>query len=63
MSEKGMCECSHHSIIPILAILFAIAFLLDYQGFLSAGSVNVIWPILVGIGGIVKLQESKCECC
>lgn len=63
MPNKGVCECSHHSIIPILIILFAIAFLLDYQGFLKAGSVNVIWPILVGIGGIVKLREDKCGCC
>lgn len=63
MKDNGTCGCSHHSIIPILMILFATSFLLDYQGVLAAGSVNVIWPILVGIAGIVKLEEDKCECC
>lgn len=63
MKDNGTCSCSHHSIIPILVILFATSFLLSYQGILAQGSVNVIWPILVGIAGIVKLQEDKCGCC
>jgi len=64
MNEKGgMCPCVHHNIIPVLTILFATSFLLDYQGFLSVGSINVIWPILVGIAGVIKLTEDKCECC
>lgn len=57
------CSCGHHTIVPIVAILFASTFLLGYQGVLSAEAVNVIWPILVGIGGVVKLVESKCGCC
>ncbi len=62
--DKGdVCSCGHHSIIPILMILFATSFLLKFQGLLSADSVNIIWPILVGIAGVVKLTEANCDCC
>ncbi len=63
MKENNTCDCSHHSIIPILTILFAVTYLLGYQGFFDAQTVNIIWPILVGIGGVSKLTEDKCACC
>ena len=61
--KGGVCNCGHHSIIPILVILFATTFLLGYQGLLEAQAVNIIWPILVGIGGVVKVTEDRCDCC
>lgn len=62
-NKNGICSHDHHSILPILVILFAISFLLQYQGLLAEDSVNVIWPILVGIGGMVMLVDNKCDCC
>lgn len=62
-AKGSVCECGHHNVIPILIILFATAFLLKYQGLLSADAVNVIWPILVGLGGVVKMTEHNCDCC
>lgn len=59
----GMCGCGHHNIVPILMILFGTSFLLQYQGILTVEAVNIIWPILVGIAGVVKLTEDKCGCC
>lgn len=61
--EKNTCHCNHHNIVPILVILFAVTFLFGYQGIFGAETVNTIWPILVGIGGVSKLSESKCGCC
>lgn len=61
--NKKSCVCSHHSILPILVILFATSFLLKEQGLLAVESVNIFWPILVGIAGIVMLVEDKCDCC
>jgi hypothetical protein len=61
--KKNICMHEHHNILPILVILFATSFLLKEQGLLAAESVNIFWPILVGIGGIVMLIEDKCECC
>lgn len=58
-----MCGCGHHNIVPILMILFGTSFLLQYQGILTVEAVNIIWPILVGIAGVVKLTEDKCGCC
>jgi hypothetical protein len=63
MKGNNVCGHDHHGIIPILVILVAICFLLQNQGLLAEGSVNVIWPILVGIGGIVMLIEERCDCC
>jgi len=63
MKENNTCSCTHHHIVPILTILFAVTFLLGYQGYFAADTVNIIWPILVGIGGIAKLSEDKCGCC
>lgn len=57
------CSCTHHSIIPVLIILFATTFLLGYQGIFDMMTVNIIWPILVGIGGITKLAGHNCKCC
>jgi len=57
------CECGHHSVIPVLIILFATTFLLGNQGLLQADAVNIIWPILVGIAGVVKISEVRCKCC
>ncbi len=62
-SNNKVCNHDHHSILPILVILFAISFLLQYQDVLAPGSVQIIWPILVGIGGMVMLIEDKCGCC
>ncbi len=61
--ENKICSHDHHSIIPVLVILIAISFLLQYQGILAENAVNIIWPILLGIGGMVKLVEDKCNCC
>ncbi len=63
MNSKDVCAHDHHGVIPILVVLFAICFLLKYQGLLTADAVNVIWPILVGIGGLVMLIEDRCDCC
>jgi hypothetical protein len=65
MDDKnmGVCNCGHHNIVPILIILFAISFLLENQGFLKPGAIGIIWPILVGIVGVMKLTERSCKCC
>jgi hypothetical protein len=62
-NKNKVCEHDHHSVIPVLFILFAISFLLQYQGILAPHSIDIIWPILVGVGGMVMLIEDKCGCC
>ncbi|MBX4211114.1 hypothetical protein KW783_04060 [Candidatus Parcubacteria bacterium] len=57
------CTCGHHTTIPVLMILFAVTFLLGNQGYLTSSAVQTIWPILVGIAGLVKLAEHHCGCC
>jgi len=66
MEEKmksGVCPCPHHKVVPLLVILFAFAFLLKALSVLTAESVDIIWPILVGAAGIMKLNKNKCKCC
>ncbi len=62
MPGKGMtCKCPHHKAIPVLIILIGLDFLLGATGTLSWNFVDVTWPILLMIGGIVKLV--RCGCC
>ena len=63
MNQGGECECHHHKFLPLLVILFALVFLLGNTGVFSSQLVGVLWPILVGLAGILKLGESKCRCC
>lgn len=60
---KNMCGCPHHKVLPILIILFGITFLLGNWGTFSQSTVNFIWPVLVIVGGFVKLTSRKCKCC
>lgn len=59
---KGMtCSCSHHKVFPVLVVLFALAFLFGNLGWLSMDVVGIVWPILVGVAGVMGL--GKCKCC
>jgi hypothetical protein len=55
------CKCPHHKVVPILVILIGLDFLAGAVGVLSWTFVDITWPILVIIGGIVKL--GGCKCC
>src|SRR3989344_6998598 len=46
-------------LIPILIILLALTFLLQPMKMLSAPVVSVVWPILLGLIGLVKLEEAR----
>ncbi len=66
MNEKmngNMCKCPHHSMLPILVIAFGGVFLLGALNVMTPGAVNVFWPIIVIIAGVMKLMGKKCKCC
>lgn len=62
---ENKCNCPHHKVIPLLIVLFGLTFLLGELGVLSSGAVSMIWPILVVVGGLMKLGEKAgmCKCC
>ncbi len=57
------CNCPHHKVVPLLVVLFAAAFLLRNLGVLDEQTVDIAWPILVGLGGLMHLTEGACKCC
>lgn len=59
---QNMCKCGHHKVIPVLVILIGLTFLLGAWGTLSWDSVSVIWPVLVIIGGLMKLADKSGMC-
>lgn len=63
MKNGETCSCPHHTIIPILVILFGLAFLLQALGVVSEYFTGVAWPILVILAGLQKLFGSRCKCC
>lgn len=44
---------------PVLIILLALTFLLQAMNMLSASSTSIVWPILLGLIGLVKLEEAR----
>lgn len=64
MTQQGnACKCPHHKIVPLLILLFGLDFLFGALGWLSPEFVNVSWPVLVALAGLMKLTEGKCKCC
>jgi len=59
VTAPGTCSCKCHKVKPILIVLLGVTFLLQSLGYLSWGTVNVIWPILIIIAGFSKM----CRCC
>jgi hypothetical protein len=45
----------HISILPLLVLLFALMFLFEALGYVSSATVAVTWPIIVGVGAIIKM--------
>lgn len=46
-------------LIPILIILLSLTFLMESMNMLSHPVVAVVWPILLGLIGLVKLEAAK----
>jgi hypothetical protein len=63
MAQGKTCKCGHHKATPILVILLGLEFFLGEVGALNWGFVNVTWPILVIIAGVVMLVSRTCKCC
>jgi len=61
--RKNTCTCTHHKLVPILALLFAILFLLHNCGYINDQFLSIAWPMLVGLGAISFLGEDECPCC
>lgn len=59
----GMCRCPHHKVKPVLVILFGVLFLLGSYGVVSEHTVEIGWPILVILAGLMKLFSGWCKCC
>lgn len=59
----GVCKCPHHKMVPGLIVLFGLVFLLGTFEVLTSYAVSIIWPILVILGGLMKMMEGKCKCC
>ena len=62
---QNKCMCPHHRVTPVLVILIGLTFLFGAWGVFSWDAVNVIWPVLVIIGGAMKFGERSgmCKCC
>lgn len=59
----GKCSCMHHKMVPLMLVLLGLAFLLKAWGILSAGFVDVAWPVLLILIGLQKMMGGVCKCC
>ncbi|MCX6785330.1 MAG: DUF5668 domain-containing protein [Candidatus Komeilibacteria bacterium] len=44
-------------------ILLGLIFLLGTMNVLSSGTVAVLWPLLLIVAGLAKMNSHKCKCC
>ncbi|MFH1145469.1 MAG: hypothetical protein V1707_00690 [bacterium] len=63
MEQNKSCSCTHHKFVPFLIFLFGLLFLLGNLGVLGQGLVDIVWPILVLLGGLSMMTSGKCKCC
>ncbi len=61
--DQKTCGCMHHSFFGIIVTLFGLLFLLGNMGVVQEDMVNTGWPILVTVGGVLKITGRKCTCC
>lgn len=61
-TEKKCC-CPCHKMVPLFIALIGLAFLAKSFGYLSAGAVDVIWPVLIILIGLKKMTKDMCKCC
>ena len=57
------CPCPHHGVFPALVILFGLLFLGGNLSWWGMGLVDLGWPILVILAGLMKLSSRMCKCC
>lgn len=63
MGKDGKaCTCMHHHMLALLVTLFGVVFLFGDLGWIPGQMVNVIWPLILVIGGIGKMLEGRCKC-
>jgi len=59
----NVCKCPHHKFGGALLLVFGLLFLAGNLEWIGWNIVNIGWPVLVILGGLAKLGESKCKCC
>lgn len=60
-SNEKVCGCPHHKMVPALVVIFGLVFLLRNLDVLSSSTVDIVWPIIVGVAGLTTI--SNCSCC
>jgi len=63
MEQGKVCRCGHHKVLPILAIILGLEFFFAEINVLTWAFVNVTWPILLVIAGVMGLMKGRCACC
>lgn len=62
--ENHSCCCVCHKVGGIVVALIGLDFLLGALNVLSQNAVNIVWPVLVIIIGLLKaFGQGKCKCC
>lgn len=63
--DSSKSGCSHHKrgCLAWIMIIFGLIFLGGALGWWGYETVDILWPILVIIAGLMKLVAHKCKCC
>ncbi|MEK7664490.1 MAG: hypothetical protein AAB340_03605 [Patescibacteria group bacterium] len=65
MQDMKNCNCIHHKVIPFLVVVFGVTFLMGFWEMINWDVVNIVWPVIIIVIGLMKLVERMeiCKCC
>jgi hypothetical protein len=49
--------------VPLFITLIGLAFLLKAVNVISAGTLDIAWPVIVILIGLQKMMGGMCKCC
>lgn len=61
--SQSHCSCPHHKVVPLMALLIGVLFLLHAFAYVSDHVTDVLWPVFVIVAAGTKLMGRKCTCC
>ena len=63
MTEQKSCACPCHLMTGIFIILFGLNFLLKTLGVYGDAVSNIVWPVIIILGGLKHTFKGRCKCC
>ena len=63
MTDEKTCRCPCHRTAGVFVTLFGLNFLLKTLGVYTDSVSNIVWPVIIMLGGLDYTLKGLCKCC